>query len=422
LESAFSLPEGDNVFLFVLFFLNLTLEDAVEMGLKESPSYSQAKKEFLLIQKTNASAYSSLLPYVSAGYVEGRTRTRLAGAEIYDSTDSYYNFRMEWDLSPGEFLNAFSAHYGNSSAYFSFMEMRNQIIYEIISEYLNTLKFEKLFESRETAVKRTESNLNLIEEKKRLGSASQAEVLQGMVNNLEAQLELLETQKDRKVNLLRLKKLIGLEASDSVSLEEPKIDFEIPEKDSILILVMNRDPLLNEYNSETRKARFDFLNAYTSNLFTVSFGAVYQYQDKEIPSVPLIRNNYDYSIGFSISVPLFTGFSRVNDLIIAELKVDLAELKLKEREKEVRINVEEDYLLYEEAQQKLKLAETTLNFAEESYKAASERYRLGESSIIELLQAEEDLLRAQYSLTEARFDWYLSLFTLKRLMGRLYEE
>jgi outer membrane protein TolC len=42
--------------------------------------------------------------------------------------------------------------------------------------------------------------------------------------------------------------------------------------------------------------------------------------------------------------------------------------------------------------------------------------------MIELLGAEESLLEAQYSLTEARFDWYLSLYRLKRLMGRLYEE
>ncbi len=408
--------------LFLLLSLNLTLDDAIEIGLSESPSYLQAKKELMLIQKTNASAYSTLLPSASAGYVEARTRSRLDGAEIYDSTDSYYNFRMEWDLTPGDFLNAFSAHYGNNTAYFSFMDTRNQTIYEIISQYLNTLKLEKLFESREKAVKRTESNLNLIEEKKRLGSASKAEVWQGKVNNLQAQLDLLETEKNRKLSLLRLRKIIGMEVKDTVLLEEPKIDFRIPEKDSILILAMKKDPLLNEYDSEVRKARFDYLKTSTSNLFTVAFGAVYQYQDERIPSVDLVQNNYDYSIGFSISVPLFTGFSRVNDLLIAELKVDLANLKLKEREKELRISVEEDYLLYGEARQRLQLAETTVSFAEESHKAASERYRLGESSMIELLGAEEDLLRAQYSLTEARFDWYLSLFRLKRLMGRLYEE
>ncbi len=392
------------------------------MGLRENPTYLQAKKEFLIRQKTNASAYSTLLPSASAGYVEGRTRSRLGGVEIYDSIDSYYNVRIEWDLTPGDFFNAFSSHYGNNSAYFSYLETRNQTIYEIISRYLNTLKLEKLFESRETAVRRTENNLKLIEEKKRLGSASNAEVLQGKVNNLQAQYDLMETEKNRKVYLLRLKKLIGFEARDSLLLEEPKVDFKIPEKDSILILAMNKDPLINEYNSDLKKARYDFTNTSLNNLFTVSFGALYQYQDEEAPSMSDLRDNYDYSIGFSISIPLFTGFSRVNDMLIAEMRVDLAELKLEEREKELRISVEEDYMLYEEARQKLQLAETTLSFAEESHKAASERYRLGESSMIELLGAEEDLLIAQYSLTEARFDWYLSLYRLKRLMGRLYEE
>lgn len=408
--------------VFILLFFNLTLGNAIEMGLKESPTYLQAKKEFLIRQKTNASAYSSLLPYASAGYVEARTRSIVDDIEIFDSSDSYYNVKMEWDLTPGDLLNAFSAHYGNNSAYFSFMDMRNEIIYEIVSQYLNSLRLEKLYESRETAVKRTENNLRFIEEKKRLGSASKAEVLQGKVNNLQAQLDFMETEKNRRLYLLRLKKLIGLEAGDSVYLEEPEIDSTIPSKDSILALAMEEDPLVNEYSSELKKARFDFTNTSINNLFTFSVGVVYQYQDEMTPSPSVLRDNYDYSIGFSISIPLFTGFSRINETIIAQLQVDLAELKLQEREKELRIAVEEDYLLYEEARQKFQLAETTLSFAEESHKAASERYRLGESSMIELLGAEEDLLRAQYSLTEARFDWYLSLYRLKRLMGRLYEE
>ncbi|MEJ2567662.1 MAG: hypothetical protein P8Z50_02105, partial [candidate division WOR-3 bacterium] len=132
--------------VFILLFFNLTLGNAIEMGLKESPTYLQAKKEFLIRQKTNASAYSSLLPYASAGYVEARTRSIVDDIEIFDSSDSYYNVKMEWDLTPGDLLNAFSAHYGNNSAYFSFMDMRNEIIYEIVSQYLNSLRLEKLYE------------------------------------------------------------------------------------------------------------------------------------------------------------------------------------------------------------------------------------------------------------------------------------
>jgi outer membrane protein TolC len=410
------------VILLVLFAVNLSLEEAIEMGMRENPTYLQAKKEFMIRQKTNASVYSEMLPQVSGNYVESRTRSRFEGEELFDSTNNYYNVKIEWDLTPGDFFDVFASHYDNNSAHFSFMDIRNETIYNIIYQYLNTLKLEKLFKSRETAVKRTENNLELIEEKKQLGSASQAEVLQGKVSNLQAQSDLMETKKNRRVYLLRLKKLVGFDAKDSLVLEEPEIDFKIPDKDSVLILSMEKDPLLNEYSSDLKNARFDFASSSLSNLFTVSFGAVYQYQDEAAPNMDILRDNYDYSIGFSISIPIFTGFSRINNMIVSEMKVDLAELRFKEREKELRIAVEEGYMLFEEAEQRLELAKTTLNFAEENYKAASERYRLGESTMIELLGAEESLLEAQYSLTEARFDWYLSLYRLKRLMGRLYEE
>ncbi len=54
-----------------------------------------------------------------------------------------------------------------------------------------------------------------------------------------------------------------------------------------------------------------------------------------------------------------------------------------------------------------------------SKEKAEERYRLGEASIIELLSAEEDLLQAQYSSTQALFDYYISIYKIKQLMGRM---
>ncbi|MEO0293338.1 MAG: TolC family protein [candidate division WOR-3 bacterium] len=408
--------------ILLISLINLTLSDAIKKGLKENPLYLQAKKEFLIKQKNNAYFYSELLPRISGGYLRQKNNLILDGVEVYDSTNRYYGVEMNWDLSPNEIFNAFSSHYDNSSIFFSFLELRDQAIYEIISQYLNTLKLDKLFESRKRAVERTENNLKLIEEKKELGAASFAEVLQGKVNNLEAQLEFMETKKNRKISLLKLKKLIGLGIGDSVLLEEPEIDFVIPPKDSIFYLAERRDPLINEFTSELIKARIDFLNVSTKNFFSFSFGTEWRYRDKEFPNLDFLKDNYNYSIGFSISIPLFTGFSRINEITKAQLIMDLAFLRLKEREKELRILVEENYLLYEESQKKLELAQTALSFAEENYKAASERYRLGEASIIELLGAEEDLLKAQYYLTEARFDWYLSIYSLRKLMGELYEE
>jgi outer membrane protein TolC len=135
-----------------------------------------------------------------------------------------------------------------------------------------------------------------------------------------------------------------------------------------------------------------------------------------------LQDNYDYSIGLSITIPIFTGFSRFNKFTINRLKKDLADIDLRDRERELNVTVENEYLSYQETKEKLDLAEATLEFAEESHEATTQRYALGEASVIEFLEAEEDLLEAEYSMTEARFDWYLSVYKIRRLTGNLTVE
>ena len=139
----------------------------------------------------------------------------------------------------------------------------------------------------------------------------------------------------------------------------------------------------------------------------------------DFPSTSVLQDNYDYSIGLSITVPIFTGFSRWSKLTINRLKKDLADINLSDRERVLRVAVEDEYLSFQETKEKLELASATLEFATESHQAASERYSLGEASVIEFLEAEEDLLEAEYSMTQARFEWYLSVYKIKRLIGNL---
>jgi len=408
------------VIYFLLFSVTITLDQAVDKSLKKSPIYLQAKQSFQIQQKVNSLVYSDLLPGIYGGYDYTHT-SQTTGGVSWSDTIRTFNLNLSWGLKPTDLIDAYSTHWKNSSVYYSFLEVRNGIVYQVASQYLSTLMLGKLLKSKEKAVQRTENNLLLVDEKLKLGSASTAELLKAKVDNLQAQYNFLDTKNLERVSSLNLKKLIGLEATDSISLSDPSIEFELPPKDSILELAEKTDPNLNEYRANVRSSRLNLLSRTTNQLFSISFSGSYGYYGEEFPTSSVLADNNNYRIGMSISVPLFAGFSRVNQVMISKLQLSLAEMRLKDREREIRISAEDAYLGYQESEQKLKLAVTTLKLAEESYKATEERYRLGEASIIELLGAEEDLLQAQYSDTQARFDWYLSIYKLKRIMGRLYE-
>jgi outer membrane protein len=408
------------VFLLLLAF-NLTLEDAIEMGLKKSPIYLRAKKNFIIEQKTNSFVYSELLPEINGGYSWMKTQSETGGVSFFDTT-SGYSLSASWELGPGDLFNSFGTHYRNSSAYYSFVEAQNSVIFDIAFQYLKTLMMQKLLESRKAGVERTEKNLNLIEEKKTLGLASNAEVLKAKVDYFQSKINLLDTKKQARVSALMLNNILGLTAKDSPELEEPQIEFEIFSKDSIQYMAMETDPLYNKYKSESSAAKCDLLGGTTEDLFSVSLFTDFQHAGEEFPSSAVLRDNYDYSIGLSITVPIFNGFSRFNKYTINRLKKDLADINLQDRERELTVAVEDGYLSYQETEEKLDLAEATLEFAHESHDATNERYTLGEASVIEFLEAEEDLLEAEYSMTQARFDWYLSVYKIKRLTGKLTVE
>jgi outer membrane protein len=407
-----------NMFALLLLSLNLTLENAIEMGLRESPIYLKAKKDFYIEQKTNAYVYSEALPEVSGGYNWTKTRSEVQGINTVDTT-SGYSLSATWELGPGDIFSSVGTHYKNNSAYYSFVDATNEVIYEIAYRYLQTLMTEKLLESRNAGVTRTEKNLRLIEEKKALGLASKAEVLKAQVDYFQARIDLLDTKKQARVSSLTLNNILGLTVKDSLELEEPEMEFQIPSKDSITYMAMETDPLYNKYKSEAKAAKYDLLGGTTEDLFSVSLFTDFQYYGNNFPKTSVLEDNYDYSIGLMITVPIFTGFSRFNRFTINRLKKDLADINLSDRKRELNVTVEDEYLSYQETKEKLDLAKATLEFARESHQATNERYTLGEASVIEFLEAEEDLLEAEYSMTQARFDWYLSVYKIKRLTGDL---
>lgn len=405
----------------LLLALNLTLEEAVEKGLKESRIYLKAKKTFIIQQKTNSLFYSELLPQINGKYRWNETNTELEGTSTVD-TGKGYSLSAIWDFDSGDLFNFFSTHYRNNMAYYSFLEAQNNVIYDIASQYLKTLMMRKLQKSRSAGVNRAEKNLRLIEEKNSLGLVSSAEVLKAKVDYFQSKINLLDTKKQARVSGLRLNKIIGIEVADSMELEEPEIKFEIPSKDSILYMAMENDPLYNKYKSEAKAAKYDLLGGTTDALFSVSLFGNMQYSGDDFPTFSIVGNNYNHSVGLAITIPIFAGFSRLNEFTINRLKKDLADIDLYERKRELKVVVEDEYLSYREIKEKLELARATLEFAKQSYQATSERYKLGEASIVEFLEAEEDLLEAEYSMTQARFEFYLSVYKIKRLIGKLAVE
>jgi len=117
-------------------------------------------------------------------------------------------------------------------------------------------------------------------------------------------------------------------------------------------------------------------------------------------------------------VPIFTGFQRYLSTNKRSAELRSAEHYREIVERNLRLELENSYLTIEESTKRLELAEEAFELAQESYEAAKERYDLGAAPILELIDAELSLVKAESARIEAFYDYRLGIERLKAIVGK----
>jgi outer membrane protein len=120
----------------------------------------------------------------------------------------------------------------------------------------------------------------------------------------------------------------------------------------------------------------------------------------------------------TISVPLFTGFSR--RLQVAEARAQEGDLSeaVRARGLEVQTEVSQAFLGLETAYRTVAIQDTSRTAAREQLQLATERYRLGGGTFYELLDAQVAALRAEFELVGAVYDYHRAVAALEGAVGR----
>lgn len=397
--------------VLMIFSLTITLEDAIERMLEVSESSRILMYKMRSEQKVNSYSFSSLLPSIESN---------LSYSKIYPSKNESYsiNFSGSENLSIYNFLQGIEAYYNNNKSECNYYYNLNELIYNIITLYLNCYTAEKLLEVRKKAVERSEYYKSKVEEMFKLGSASRADLLKAEVSNLQAQLEYIKAEKTNKELITQFKSTLDI--NEDVELIPPTPDFEIESLNVFKDKVLKDNFELNAMRNSVSSMRLKLMQNITQYLPSIYLRASYGYSGKGFPES---KEDWDakdsYSVGFGLSMPIFTGFKRVNTTIVQKMQLDIEVLNLKKKEKDILLEIENSYNGYLESKKMLEISEKNVIVATESMEATRLRFEMGEASIIELLSSEEDLLNAHYNLELARKECLLSIYKIKKIEGRI---
>lgn len=125
------------------------------------------------------------------------------------------------------------------------------------------------------------------------------------------------------------------------------------------------------------------------------------------------------AIGFSLSMPLYEGGAIRSRINRADRVASQRQIQIAEAERLVRQNVINAWNEYQSSKAQIEAINTQIKSAEVALEGVREEASVGTRTVLDILDAEEELVNAQVSLVIAQKDVAISQFQLLQSMGSL---
>jgi outer membrane protein len=408
----------------------LTLDDCVNLALKNRASIISARGLSDLAGASKRSALGAFLPNISARYEYYESKERdiksgEVGGELFDLADqdrTSKNLSISGSItfSFSNIFNYAAAKADHARAKLDVLNYEQDLVYSVKLSYYAYLANIENIQVQEEAVKRSEEQLKLINSRYELGSASKSDVLKQKVLYGNDKLTLLRAKNAVVTSEANLAYTVGLDPNQdhnfSTSYEVREIEGSLDE--AIAYGLTNEPGFLSSQRDVDAKSR-SAKSSYSSYLPSATGFA--RYSSGEGTSGDTLLFNFESNsttVGFNLNWSIFDGFLRERDVTSSKVALNNARAFEAESKNLLITNIKTSYYDIEQLKEAKMVSTENVNAAEENMKITQEKYNLGAATILDLLDAQVSLKQAQVSLIQADFDLNLSIAQLENAMGK----
>lgn len=410
--------------------LKLTLRDALHRALEQNPQVHQSLLNLALSQEDTRVARSALLPTLDAAAFGQRNKVNfdtfmggpVPGAPMPDVVGPYSWGQVGiegratlFDLS---LLNRWRAsRAGESAAQAQVRTTREGITALTVGQYLRALRASEATKASRSRVELAQALEKLAEDQQTHGVGTKLDTLRAQVQLQNERQRLIQAQTQLKTALFGLAKLLDLAPGTPIELLDqlaapalPQFNFQEAYKTGL-----DERPEMAALESREKAAGYMKDSAQNLRLPSVVFTGSFVSTGVS-PGEPWIPV---YQLGLGVKVPLFTG--GLVSARIAKAKLELGKIEDERREIKSQMSLELQVAQaeLEAARSETDVTNQTVSFAAEALQQARHRFEAGVSNNIELINAQDELARANDSQINALYRLNQARADLAKAMGRM---
>ncbi|HSL90605.1 MAG TPA: TolC family protein [Ignavibacteriaceae bacterium] len=420
----------------------MSLDDAIRIALQKNTSLKQIDNNISTFESSKRVALGNFLPTLSASGSWDWTRNENAASVMsiagfnFDIPESITESRS-FSLGANSNIVLFDglSNYASlsqsennlESAILLLERTKQEIVFRTISLYYSIVEIEQILNVRAEDVKQQQKTLETIEERNRLGAVTLADVYQQQVQLGNAELEVIRAQNNLESAKSNLLFFLGLDVLEEYEFSK---DLSSEEKLRIKADVEEDIKVISELVTQALSYRKDFIGKQLD--LESAYDGITIARSGHFPRLTgsagfgSSANTFDnlldskrYSAGFTLSIPIFSGFRVSNQVQFAEVRAMNTELELKDLERKIKQDIQQSLLDLQAVKKALKVTEKNVIAAEENLKIEREKYALGAGKLLDVLIANTFYTNAQTNFINTQFNYVKLSEQLKYNLGVL---
>ncbi|HEY6348378.1 MAG TPA: TolC family protein [Candidatus Angelobacter sp.] len=405
----------------------LTFQDALTLARKNNVEFNAALTDQGVAHQDKVQARAALLPSVTynnqATYTQGNGAH--ANTPIFIANNSVHEYISQGNVHESLGLSNL-AGYRRARALEAVARAKAEIaarglVATVVQTYYGLIAAQRKYASTQQAAAEAQRFLDISNKLEKGGEVARADVIKAQIQSQDRQRDLREAQLAMEKSHLDLAVLLfqdfneNFNLVDDLDLAPPLMSFEDFAK-----AAQAKNPDIRSSKASLQAAKADVTGAWAGYLPSLDLDYWYGIDSTHFAvRDPAGLNNLGSSASAVVNIPIWNWGAVHSKVVQADLKRQQAQRELSFAQRKLQAEIRSAYDEADAARSELDLLKSSAELAAESLRLTTLRYQAGESTVLEVVDAQNTLTQARNAYSDGVVRYRAALAGLQALTGSL---
>jgi outer membrane protein len=291
------------------------------------------------------------------------------------------------------------------------------VLLDAATAYMNVVRDAATLGYRQDNVAALQKQLDASEEEFNVGELTRTDVAQSRARLADAQADLVNAQGQLEVSRSNFEHVIGRPAE---TLEENPPMPKLPTtQDQAVAIALHENPAVAAAQENAKAADYAVADAIGALLPTVSLDAQYGLTQDSLESTEGTGVQHVTSIIGQLTIPIYQGGAEESAVRQAKDQRAQAEIEIADTERQTVAGTQTAWQAYTVAEGSIASDEIAVKANQEAYEGVKAEQQVGSRTVLDVLNAQQELLNAEIALVSAERDARVAACQLLSSLGWL---